>query len=235
VVLPERGHLKPGMLVVGGDSHSPTGGAFGAYMFGDRRHRDGRRVLATGEIWIKVPGTIMIEWQGRLSPGVLAKDMMLKSCTGLGMDGGQYQAVEYAGPAVRALSMQERMTLSNMAAELGAQAGPDRTGRNDGRMAARTLADRTGRLCRPHAPIPGAALLERITSSTLPPRAAGSRPALAGQCRGCRRSGGRADRCRLCRRLHRREICRPEGGSGNPEGPQGRTRCRASCCPVIET
>jgi 3-isopropylmalate/(R)-2-methylmalate dehydratase large subunit len=87
-------------------------------------------VLATGEIWIKVPETIMIEWQGQLPRGVTAKDMMLKSCTRLGMDGGQYQAVEYAGSAVRALNMQERMTLSNMAAELGAQAGliaPDET------------------------------------------------------------------------------------------------------------
>jgi 3-isopropylmalate/(R)-2-methylmalate dehydratase large subunit len=129
VVLPERGHLKPGMFVVGGDSHSPTGGAFGAYMFGVGA-TEMAGVLATGEIWIKVPETIMIEWEGQLPRGVTAKDMMLKSCTRLGMDGGQYQAVEYAGSAVRALSMQERMTLSNMAAELGAQAGliaPDQT------------------------------------------------------------------------------------------------------------
>ena len=129
VVLPERGHLKPGMFVVGGDSHSPTGGAFGAYMFGVGA-TEMAGVLATGEIWIKVPDTILIEWQNRLSPGVTAKDMMLALCGRLGMDGGQYQAVEYAGEAIRALSMQERMTLSNMAAELGAQAGliaPDET------------------------------------------------------------------------------------------------------------
>ena len=132
VVLPERGHLKPGMLVVGGDSHSPTGGAFGAYMFGVGA-TEMAGVLATGEIWLKVPETILIEWQNRLSPGVLAKDMMLALCGRLGMDGGRYQAVEYAGEAVRALSMQERMTLSNMAAELGAQAGliaPDETTRD---------------------------------------------------------------------------------------------------------
>ncbi|WP_342886704.1 3-isopropylmalate dehydratase large subunit [Hoeflea sp. AS16] len=122
VVLPERGHLKPGMLVVGGDSHSPTGGAFGAYMFGIGA-TEMAGVLATGEIWLKVPGTILIEWQGRLSPGVLAKDMMLALCGQLGMDGGQYQAVEYTGEAIAALSMQERMTLSNMAAELGGQVG----------------------------------------------------------------------------------------------------------------
>lgn len=129
VVLPERGHLAPGMLVVGGDSHSPTGGAFGAYMFGVGA-TEMAGVLATGEIWLEVPGTILLEWRNRLSPGVTAKDMMLALCGRLGMDGGGYQAVEYAGPAIAALSMQERMTLSNMAAELGAQAGliaPDAT------------------------------------------------------------------------------------------------------------
>jgi 3-isopropylmalate/(R)-2-methylmalate dehydratase large subunit len=122
VVLPERGHLRPGMFVVGGDSHSPTGGAFGAYMFGVGA-TEMAGVLATGEIWLKVPETIRIEWAGRLGRGVSAKDMMLFLCARLGMDGGRYQAVEYAGEAVRALPMQERMTLSNMAAELGAQTG----------------------------------------------------------------------------------------------------------------
>ncbi|MBC2860074.1 3-isopropylmalate dehydratase large subunit [Stappia sp. 28M-7] len=122
VVLPERGHLAPGMLVVGGDSHSPTGGAFGAYMFGVGA-TEMAGVLATGEIWLKVPETILIEWRGRLSDGVTAKDIMLALCGRLGMDGGKYQAVEYTGEAIAALSMQERMTLSNMAAELGGQAG----------------------------------------------------------------------------------------------------------------
>lgn len=129
VVLPERGHLKPGMFVVGGDSHSPTGGAFGAYMFGIGA-TEMAGVLATGEIWIKVPGTILIEWRNLLPDAVTAKDIMLALCGRLGMDGGQYQAVEYTGEAIAALSMQERMTLSNMAAELGAQAGliaPDET------------------------------------------------------------------------------------------------------------
>jgi 3-isopropylmalate/(R)-2-methylmalate dehydratase large subunit len=122
VVLPERGHLRPGMFVVGGDSHSPTGGAFAAYMFGIGA-TEMAGVLATGKIWVRVPETIRIEWTGRLGRGVSAKDMMLHSCARLGMDGGRYQAVEYTGEATRALPMQERMTLSNMAAELGAQAG----------------------------------------------------------------------------------------------------------------
>ncbi len=122
VILPEKGHLKPGMFVVGGDSHSPTGGAFGAYMFGVGA-TEMAGVLATGEIWIKVPETIRIEWRGRLGKAVVAKDIMLALCGHLGMDGGRYQAIEYAGDAIMALPMQERMTLANMAAELGAQAG----------------------------------------------------------------------------------------------------------------
>ena len=122
VVLPERGHLRPGMFVVGGDSHSPTGGAFGAYMFGIGA-TEMAGVLATGEIWLKVPETIRIEWSGRLGAQVTAKDMMLHLCATMGMDGGRYQAVQYAGPAVEALPMQERMTLANMTAELGGQTG----------------------------------------------------------------------------------------------------------------
>ncbi|MEM0937041.1 MAG: 3-isopropylmalate dehydratase large subunit [Pseudomonadota bacterium] len=129
VVLPESGQLQPGFFVVGGDSHSPTGGAFGAFMFGIGA-TEMAGVLATGEIWVKVPETILIEWRGALNPGVMAKDMMLALCGRLGMDGGRYQAIEYTGTAIKALGMQERMTLANMAAELGGQVGliaPDET------------------------------------------------------------------------------------------------------------
>ena len=122
VVLPERGHLRPGMFAVGGDSHSPTGGAFAAYMFGIGA-TEMLGVMVTGEIWLKVPHTIALDFDGRLAPGVAAKDMMLFLIGRFGMDGGQYQAVEYRGPAIRALSMQERMTLCNMTAELGGQTG----------------------------------------------------------------------------------------------------------------
>ena len=122
VVVPENGHLKPGMFVVGGDSHSPTGGAFGAYMFGIGA-TEMAGVLATGEIWIKVPETIGINWSGKLNDFVTAKDMMLYACGKLGMDGGKYQAVEFSGSTISTLDMQERMTISNMTAELGGQAG----------------------------------------------------------------------------------------------------------------
>jgi 3-isopropylmalate/(R)-2-methylmalate dehydratase large subunit len=122
VVLPERGHLRPGMFAVGGDSHSPTGGAFAAYMFGIGA-TEMLGVLVTGEIWLKVPHTIAMEFEGAFAPGVSAKDAMLFLIGRFGMDGGQYQAVEYRGSAIRKLPMQERMTLCNMAAELGAQTG----------------------------------------------------------------------------------------------------------------
>jgi 3-isopropylmalate/(R)-2-methylmalate dehydratase large subunit len=122
VVLPERGHLRPGMFAVGADSHSPTGGAFAAYMFGVGA-TEMLGVLVTGEIWLKVPHTIAMEFEGAFAPAVSAKDAMLFLIGRFGLDGGQYQAVEYRGAAIRKLPMQERMTLCNMAAELGAQTG----------------------------------------------------------------------------------------------------------------
>ena len=122
VVTPERGHLRPGMFAVGGDSHSPTGGAFGVYMFGIGA-TDMLGVLVTGETWIKVPETILINWSGKLEIGLSAKDMALKMCAVLGMDAGGYQAIQYTGETITSLEVLERMTLCNMAAELGAQAG----------------------------------------------------------------------------------------------------------------
>lgn len=132
VVVPQHGHLRPGMFCVGGDSHSPTGGAFGAYMFGIGS-TEMLGVVTTGEIWVQVPRTIRMRWDGRLAAGVAAKDMMLAMIARFGLNGGAYQAVEYAGEAVRALPMHERMTLANMSAELGAQVGliaPDETTRD---------------------------------------------------------------------------------------------------------
>jgi 3-isopropylmalate/(R)-2-methylmalate dehydratase large subunit len=131
VVVPQAGHIRPGMFCVGGDSHSPTGGAFGAYMFGIGS-TEMLGVVTTGEIWLQVPQTIFMRWSGLLAHGVTAKDMMLAMIGRFGMNGGQYQAVEYCGEAVHTLPMAERMTLCNMSAELGAQVGlvaPDETTR----------------------------------------------------------------------------------------------------------
>src|SRR5690606_27146100 len=81
-------------------------------------------------IWVRTPSTVAMDWSGRLSVGVTAKDMMLHMIGQFGTNGAHYGAVEFTGAAVSALSMQERMTLSNMSAELGAQVGliaPDQT------------------------------------------------------------------------------------------------------------
>ena len=122
MVLPERGHLSPGMFVVGGDSHSTTGGAFGCFMFGVGA-TDMAGILVTGETWIKVPATIRVEINGELSAGVSAKDIILHLCARIGMGGAKYQVLEYGGNTVAAMPMTNRMTLCNMAAELGAQTG----------------------------------------------------------------------------------------------------------------
>ncbi|MFM9999167.1 MAG: homoaconitate hydratase family protein [Betaproteobacteria bacterium] len=129
VVLPQKGHIRPGMFCVGGDSHSPTGGAFGAYMFGIGS-TEMLGVMVTGELWVRVPQTLRMHWRNRLCAGLSAKDMALHMIARFGMNGADYQAVEFCGSAVQALSMAERMTLSNMSAEMGAQAGliaPDQT------------------------------------------------------------------------------------------------------------
>ncbi len=122
VVLPQKGLLYPGMFFVGGDSHSTTAGAFGCYAFGIGA-TDMAGVAATGEIWIKVPQTRLVNLKGHLGKQVFAKDIILYLCGCYGMNMAEYQALEFAGDGIAALSMQERMTLSNMSAELGAQAG----------------------------------------------------------------------------------------------------------------
>lgn len=122
IVLPERGHLRPGMFVVGGDSHSTTGGAFGALMIGIGS-TEMAGVLATGEIWVRVPPTLLMRWNGRLSRGVVAKDMMLALCARFGMSAANYKAVQYTGDTIAGLPMEERLVLTNMSAELGAKTG----------------------------------------------------------------------------------------------------------------
>ncbi len=128
IILPERGHMKPGLFAVGGDSHSPSGGAYGAFMVGIGA-TEMAGVLATGEIWVRVPETIHVKWDGALGRGLSAKDILLKLCATLGMN-NDYKVIEYAGSTVAAMPMNERITLCNMAAELGAKTGiiaPDAT------------------------------------------------------------------------------------------------------------
>lgn len=127
-VLPENGLLRPGMFLAGGDSHTPHAGAFGCFAAGFGA-TDMIGIVVTGQTWTIVPETIRVEIDGTLGEGVTAKDIMLALCRDLGMDNA-FLAVEYGGPAVRAMTMAERMVLSNMAAELGCETGmiaPDET------------------------------------------------------------------------------------------------------------
>jgi 3-isopropylmalate/(R)-2-methylmalate dehydratase large subunit len=120
-LLPQYGLLKPGMFVAGGDSHSCHGGAFGCFITGYGA-TDMAAIVATGETWMAMPHVDLVEWRGALGHGVASKDIMLFLCRELGMDNA-FRVVEFAGDAVSAMPMDERMVLSNMSAELGYDAG----------------------------------------------------------------------------------------------------------------
>lgn len=120
-VLPEGGHLTCGDLVVGTDTHSTTYGAFNALGTGVEGS-DVAAVMMTGKLWFRVPESIRVELRGKLAPGVWAKDITLAMLGRLGAEGANYCAIEYCGPAVCAMAIDDRMTLANHAAELGAKA-----------------------------------------------------------------------------------------------------------------
>jgi 3-isopropylmalate/(R)-2-methylmalate dehydratase large subunit len=120
-VLPEGGHLTCGDIVTGTDTHSTTYGAFNAFGTGVEG-TDLAAVMLTGKLWFRVPETIRVDLKGRLQPGVWAKDLTLHMLGRLGAEGANYRAIEYAGSAVAAMDIDDRMTLSNHAAELGAKA-----------------------------------------------------------------------------------------------------------------
>ena len=122
VVGPEQGITLPGTLIVCGDSHTATHGALGAYSFGIGAS-EVAHVLATQTIWQRRPRRMRITVDGRLPPGTSAKDMILAIIARIGTDGAQGHAVEYAGSAVRDLSIEGRLTLCNMSIEAGARTG----------------------------------------------------------------------------------------------------------------
>ena len=121
-LLPELGLVLPGELVIGADSHTCTYGALGAFATGVGS-TDLAAVMATGELWFKVPPTIRVIFKGRLSPWVSGKDLILYTIGKLGVDGARYAALEFAGPVIEGLGMDARFTISNMAIEAGAKAG----------------------------------------------------------------------------------------------------------------
>jgi 3-isopropylmalate/(R)-2-methylmalate dehydratase large subunit len=121
-LLPERGLIAPGDVIIGADSHTCTYGAFGAFATGVGS-TDLAAVMVLGEIWLKVPESIKLVFHGRLRPWVEAKDLILYAIGDLGVDGARYCALEFCGATVEALDMAGRMTMANMAVEAGAKNG----------------------------------------------------------------------------------------------------------------
>lgn len=122
VALPQEGHVRPGEVVIGTDSHTCSHGAFGAFATGVG-NTDAAFVLGTGKILLKVPPTLRFELVGRKPDRVTAKDMILRIIGDIGVDGATYAAMEFCGEAVDALSVDERITITNMAIEAGAKNG----------------------------------------------------------------------------------------------------------------
>ena len=121
-LVPEKGHVVPGDLMVGCDSHTCTYGALNVFSTGVGS-TDGAAAMAAGKLWFKVPETMKVTYTGALQPGVFSKDLVLYLAGQIGADGATYEALEFHGPVIDALSVEARMTISNMAIEVGAKAG----------------------------------------------------------------------------------------------------------------
>ncbi|WP_251551671.1 3-isopropylmalate dehydratase large subunit [Neobacillus muris] len=121
-VIAEHGHVRPGRLILGTDSHTCMAGGLGAFATGIGS-TEMVGVLLTGETWLKVPETIKVIWEGKLPEGVYSKDIVLKTIKDLGHAGATYQTLEFSGTAIEGLSIDDRFVLSNMAVEAGAKTG----------------------------------------------------------------------------------------------------------------
>ena len=122
IMMCEKGHVLPGEVVLGTDSHSVTYGAFNAFGTGVG-FEDMLNVFKTGELWFRVPEIIEVRIEGELRPGVVAKDIILKVIGELGMGGASYKTLEFTGSTIEAMSAEERMTMCNMSVEAGAKNG----------------------------------------------------------------------------------------------------------------
>ncbi len=122
VLLPEAGLVKPGDLVIGADSHTCTYGALGAFSTGVGS-TDLAAVMATGKCWLKVPESIKFIYKGRLKKWVGGKDIILYTIGKIGVDGAVYKAMEFTGPTIKNLPMDDRFTMCNMAIEAGGKNG----------------------------------------------------------------------------------------------------------------
>ena len=121
-VLPEKGHVEPGKIIVGADSHTCTYGAFGAFSTG-MGATDLAMVYATGKTWFMVPESFKIEVEGELNPGITSKDLILNIIGEIGIAGATYKTAEFCGETIDNLDVESRMTMTNMAIEMGAKNG----------------------------------------------------------------------------------------------------------------
>jgi len=121
-ILPEKGYIFPGGVVVGADSHTCTHGAFAAFSTGIGS-TDMAAVFASGKLWFKVPETLRINITGALPSNVMSKDAIIYAIGKVGADGATYKAVEFSGNAVKNMTMDSRMTMCNMAIEMGGKTG----------------------------------------------------------------------------------------------------------------
>jgi len=120
--LPQKGHLRPGEILFGTDSHTCMAGAFNQFATGIG-NTDAGFVMGTGKLLIKVPETMHFSLKGELQPGVMAKDIILHAIGAIGFDGATYRAMQFDGPGASGLSMDDRMTVANMAIEAGGKNG----------------------------------------------------------------------------------------------------------------
>jgi len=139
-VMPEKGHVVPGTVIVGADSHTCTYGAFGAFATGIGS-TEAAAVMATGKIWLKIPKAVKFNVSGKFQKFVTPKDLILSIIGRVSVDGATYESAEFTGPTIKSMSMAGRMTLCNMAVEMGAKNGiiePDETTREflEGRVKA---------------------------------------------------------------------------------------------------
>lgn len=121
-IAPEQGHVLPGQTIVCGDSHTTTMGALGTFSSGVGS-TDLAAALATGELWFKVPESMLFELKGTLPHGVYSKDIILYIISKIGVDGARYKAMEYRGEGLKSLTMEARFTITNMAIEAGGKSG----------------------------------------------------------------------------------------------------------------
>jgi 3-isopropylmalate/(R)-2-methylmalate dehydratase large subunit len=120
--LPQKGHTRPGEVLFGTDSHTCMAGAFNEFATGIG-NTDAGFVMGTGKLLLKVPETMHFRLEGRLQPGVMAKDVILHVIGDIGFDGATYRAMQFDGPGAASLSMDDRMTIANMAIEAGGKNG----------------------------------------------------------------------------------------------------------------